>query len=42
MCLGAEERTDPTLAPTGNDDWWADFFHPQYDADMASTDGLVC
>jgi hypothetical protein len=39
--LGTEERTNPTWAPTGNDDWWADFFKAQYDTDMNITDGLA-
>jgi hypothetical protein len=24
--LTAEEQADPTWGPTGNDDWWADYF----------------
>jgi hypothetical protein len=41
MRLITKERADPTWAPTGNDDWWADFFQARYDADMAITDSLV-
>jgi hypothetical protein len=41
VCLSADEHADPTGVPTGNDDWWADFFKEQYDANMTNTDGLV-
>jgi hypothetical protein len=35
--LTDEERADPTWEPTGNDAWWADYFHAQNETEMYNT-----